>query len=175
MKSAIVAAIVAFCTAANATPFYTYTYESLLQPANSDTFGPFGLDFTFGYAGNANLLNGPQDLTTVLMPETPAESFFGTATFANGLVTNWNFFGFLDVNIVFFSSLAAGDSVESGISAWANPTGGGWSVSPALTATPLPAALPLFIAGLAGMGWLGRRRHARTSDCKTFFQSCSAF
>jgi hypothetical protein len=35
--------------------------------------------------------------------------------------------------------------------------------TPDVTATPLPAALPLFASGLAGLGWIGRRRKKRTA------------
>jgi hypothetical protein len=31
-----------------------------------------------------------------------------------------------------------------------------------VTAAPLPAALPLFASGLAGLGWLSKRRRKRS-------------
>lgn len=38
------------------------------------------------------------------------------------------------------------------------------AVSSSVSTVPLPAALPLFLCGLAGIGWLGGRRKAVTAD-----------
>jgi hypothetical protein len=42
-------------------------------------------------------------------------------------------------------------------------TPGVWSYDPALSTTPLPAALPLFASGLGALGLLGRRRKRKAS------------
>lgn len=39
---------------------------------------------------------------------------------------------------------------------------GSFTLSDSVSAVPLPAALPLFASGLAGLGWLARRRRGQT-------------
>jgi len=45
-----------------------------------------------------------------------------------------------------------------------NTTFGTWSVSGDVSATPLPAALPLFAGGLGAIGLLGWRRNRRNAS-----------
>jgi hypothetical protein len=167
---------------ASATTYYTYNYMgpdftvvggayttsdnvsgsvTLTQPLGDDFSGPISsILYAFSFS------DGVQTISS----STPGVYLFpGEDNFETGLsggITSWAF----EMNITgappqsFIATTTGDDSVEtdSGASGAFVLELGDWSY-PA-TATPLPAALPLFATGLGALGLFGGRRKRKASD-----------
>jgi hypothetical protein len=165
---------------------YIYTYTGLPFTNFSGTISLYPSNVTayFSYNGNANALNGTFPMTEDPFDPLPVlidvegtcyisiySSCGGSVTFKNGVVTGWSL-GEIDGSRFgsawYSTDSTAGDSfttsyidLNTGYGFYgsaSNTTPGTWTVTPSLA--PLPAALPMLAAGLAGIGWLTRRRLA---------------
>lgn len=139
---------------------------------------PGSLDQQYGGISAVLTINGNDVSWGGSFPFTFAQATIGGYLFTAGVPTNSNYNGPLDLNFTgpITPSLAslqnidcAGSYVCAGnftISDTVNMSFGTFDISNVtMTATPIPAALPLFISALGGIGFLGyRRKMARMGE-----------
>ena len=135
----------------------------------SITFTPFMADTLVSVTGDGAFHSHTGELTTMTLsinldevwtdifsaststniPTTPLSSLIDNVTFSSGMVSGL----MLDADIFFFSTFHFFTCMEPGC-----PTAFNFDT---VTAVPLPAALPLFLSALAGLGFMGWRKKQR--------------
>lgn len=159
-------------------------FDALSVPGSSIVFStttPFRVNVNSALFYGANDLNmqylvnsSPTPLTIKLPTAVTAfaldyGTLFSTSTvtftLSNGFTTTFNpSLGDLKTAFIGFISTDLFDTITFSV-----PTDSSWVVedvitaSAAVSATPLPAALPLFVSGLAGLGFLARRKRKQAA------------
>ena len=136
--------------------------QRVLNISLSGTGGPFGFEFDgigAGTPAGSGIYPGVGGCGTTASCTTPS----GVDNSPNGYGGPISSFLVTDVNngsVLFGAGLAPGDTTYFALEATVDAV----SVTGVNTATPLPAALPLFAGGLGVMGLLARRRKRKAAQ-----------
>jgi hypothetical protein len=147
-----------------------------MPPGSTHSYG-FYTDYVFTVApnsfdsltasinlGTAKAVNGLQarlyDYSVGSTQNLTLPAFTPTGTVLDGWSTAVNLAPGLtaDASVIAPTNLAAGTYVLEIRASSVGTTGGSYGGVLNLTPVPLPAALPLLLSGLGGLGWLARRR-----------------
>jgi hypothetical protein len=145
------------------------------SPAGATLTGTVTVDVTAGTITNVDLqVTGFASFTDLIFTTLePASTFVPARVYLNAENSSGNELGlFIDTTSSFLVGYAGGSILDAAAQCGpiCNPASfplglaGGTLTSEVVATTPLPAALPLFAAGLGVMGWFGRRRKRKNGD-----------